>query len=73
MSEVIVGLFIVYCPPVNGGIGTRDIQFLHFGVPAAPFALFLMFYDEIRKILVNRAANVKTGEKPGWWFRNYSY
>jgi len=73
MSEVIVGLLIVYCHPVNGGIGTRDVIFLHFGVPAAPFALIILFYDEIRKILVNRAAEVKKGQKPGWWFRNYAY
>jgi len=42
-------------------------------MPAVPFALIILFYDEMRKILVNRDADVKTGEKPGWWYRNYAY
>jgi len=72
-AEIMLGLLLVYVPAINGGIGTRGLQFLHFGVPAVPFALWMMFYDEMRKLLVNRSADVKTGEKPGWWYRNYSY
>jgi len=54
-------------------IGFRDLTFLHFGVPAAPFALFILFYDEMRKYLVNKAADVPEGDRPGWWMRNYAY
>jgi len=70
---VFCGLIMIYVPAINIGIGTRDVIFLHCGVPAAPFCLFLMFYDEIRKILVNRDGDVKPGQKPGWWYRNYAY
>jgi len=46
---------------------------MHYSIPGIPFALFIMFYDEMRKILVNKSADVPIGDKPGWWFRNYAY
>jgi len=72
-SEVVLALLFAYIPGLNYGIGTRDVSFLHYGFPAAPFSLFIMFYDEMRKILVNISAKVQEGEKPGWWARNYAY
>jgi len=72
-AEVVLCLCLAFIPGINSGIGTRDINFLHFGVPAVPFTLFILFYDEMRKFFIAKSLNVKDGEKPGWWYRNCSW
>jgi sodium/potassium-transporting ATPase subunit alpha len=71
--EVCLLFIVTYIPGLNYILGTRDLQFLHFGMPALPFVLFILFYEEMRKILVNRSLEVPRGEKPGWWYRNYAW
>jgi len=55
-------------------MGTRDVTWYHFGLPALPFSLGILIYDETRKWIVLRSwKGVKDGEMPGWWARNFSY
>jgi len=71
--EICLLFLITYVPGLHYILGTRDLQFLHFGMPALPFVLWILFYEEMRKILVNRSSNVPAGAKPGWWYRNYAW
>ena len=73
IAELIFCMILAYIPVLNTVLGTRDVRFLHFGLGGLPFALFILIYDEIRKLLIsNSLKNVKEGEKPGWWYRNYN-
>eukprot|EP00359_Climacostomum_virens_P000955 CAMPEP_0204898890 /NCGR_PEP_ID=MMETSP1397-20131031/1538_1 /ASSEMBLY_ACC=CAM_ASM_000891 /TAXON_ID=49980 /ORGANISM="Climacostomum Climacostomum virens, Strain Stock W-24" /LENGTH=1138 /DNA_ID=CAMNT_0052066777 /DNA_START=88 /DNA_END=3504 /DNA_ORIENTATION=+ len=51
VSEIAITLFIVYVPPVHAALGTRPLEALHFAVPAMPFFIVIVTYDEIRKLL----------------------
>jgi len=74
MAETIFCILLAYIPGINDILGTRDIDFLMFGMAATPWALFMLIYDEIRKLLIARGLEgVRDGEKPGWWYRNYCY
>jgi len=73
-AEIIFALSLAYIPGIWTALGSRDVDFLHFGMPAVSFALFMLIYDEIRKYLI--VQGIKKGEKtgkPGWWYRNYCY
>jgi len=47
---------------------------MHFGLPALPFALGILFFDEIRKGLISYSCKgVKGDDMPGWWARNAAW
>jgi len=71
-SEVCLTFVLAYIPPLNVGLGTRDVMFLHYGWPAALFSIYLLIHDEIRKYLIK---NVKRtpGKPNNWWQRNTSW
>jgi len=67
-SETVLTLFLAYLRAINEGLGTRDVYFLHYGVPALPFSMFELLYEETRKFVVRNAKPAK--DKPSWWYRN---
>ena len=52
LFEFCVALILVYIPGVQFAISTRAISIPHFMIPAATFSLLILFYDEVRKLLV---------------------
>jgi len=73
MAETIFCILLAYIPGINDILGTRDIDFLMFGMAATPWALFMLIYDEIRKYLIRKRPKGGYREKPGWWYRNYCF
>lgn len=68
MAETIFAFLLAYIPFLNTAMATRDVTWYHFGLPALPFSLGILIYDEVRKMLVLRSwKGVKDGEMPGWW------
>lgn len=67
LFETVLGALLCYVTPLNGPLGTAPLVFLHFGVPAIPFAVVILMYDEIRKYLLR-----SLGEK-NWVERNTYY
>mmetsp|Transcript_14683 Transcript_14683/g.59712 ORF Transcript_14683/g.59712 Transcript_14683/m.59712 type:complete len:90 (-) Transcript_14683:381-650(-) len=53
--ETLLAVIIAYVPFIQTIIGTAPIRFVHW-LPGIPFALFELFYDEIRKYLIRRAS-----------------
>ena len=68
--ETVLGAILCYVRFLALPLGTRDLQFEHFGLPALPYFIVIFAYDEIRKAIMRRARNknVEKGEmdKPGW-------
>ncbi|KAL4494140.1 hypothetical protein ABPG72_016096 [Tetrahymena utriculariae] len=61
--ETILAIFLVLTPGVNQVFGGRPIDFFLFMIPAAPFSILVLAWDETRKYLV-RINN---------WFLKYCY
>lgn len=40
-------------------LGTRDLIFNHMGIPGLPFAIYILFWAELRKYLVNHLFDVR--------------
>merc|ERR1719187_178257 len=83
--ETALGALISYLPFVNYGLGTRPVYFVHWLAPL-PFAIFILAYDEIRKLLMRNLSKdfnifegckLKTpeeGDQPlNWVYRNTYY
>merc|ERR1712021_885 len=47
-TALVAGL--LYIPPLNVALGTRQIPFAHFAVPSFSFYIAIFFYDELRKL-----------------------
>lgn len=69
-TEVVIVIALVYIKPLNSVFGTRFLQPLHLAVPAMPFFVVLIVYDELRKLVI-RVQN-KDNLSPGW-IERYSY
>eukprot|EP01006_Ploeotia_vitrea_P056684 TRINITY_DN68116_c9_g3_i1.p2 TRINITY_DN68116_c9_g3~~TRINITY_DN68116_c9_g3_i1.p2 ORF type:complete len:1113 (-),score=653.57 TRINITY_DN68116_c9_g3_i1:66-3350(-) len=63
--ETCLGAFLCYVTPLNTPLGTRDIEFVHW-LPALPFAIVILVYDEIRKYLMRNLGK-------GNWFERFTY
>jgi len=50
-SETLLALFLCYCPFLDIALGTRPLQPRHW-LPALPFTLLILCYDELRKLLI---------------------
>lgn len=66
--EFALCLFLAYCRPINHVFGTRDVNFLHFGMYSYFFSVLMLMYDELRKFLIRNYPS-KDG-KPNWFVRN---
>lgn len=67
-TEVMLTIAIAYFYPFNVAFGTRDNIFMHFGVPAIPFAILQLVIDEIRKYFIRNLKPDAKG-KPHWFTR----
>eukprot|EP00172_Hildenbrandia_rubra_P000649 Plantae.Rhodophyta-Hildenbrandia_rubra.ctg13534.p1 GENE.Plantae.Rhodophyta-Hildenbrandia_rubra.ctg13534~~Plantae.Rhodophyta-Hildenbrandia_rubra.ctg13534.p1 ORF type:complete len:1169 (+),score=203.15 Plantae.Rhodophyta-Hildenbrandia_rubra.ctg13534:522-4028(+) len=52
--EFSIALALVYFPLLQFGFETRSLRFVHW-LPALPFALFIIIYDEVRKLMIRSA------------------
>jgi len=71
-SEAALCLILAYAHPINVALNSRDVIFLHFGVPSLPFSVIAMTYDEIRKYLI-RNLKSRDPRKPNWFERNHAW
>jgi len=72
LFETALACLLCYVPPLNIGLGTRDLNIWHLGVPSFPFFTVIFFYDELRKYLI-RDHRERYNNKPGWVERNTYY
>lgn len=84
--ETALGALISYLPFVNSSLGTRPVYFVHWLAPL-PFAIFILAYDEIRKLLMRNLSKdfrlfedrqilklPEEGDQPlNWVYRNTYY
>jgi hypothetical protein len=84
--ETTLGALLCYVPPFNSAFSTRPIYFVHWLAPL-PFAIFILSYDEIRKVLMRQLSadfewtkwstwlkKPEEGDQPkNWVFRNTYY
>jgi len=64
--ETTLGALLCYVPPFNEAFSTRPIYFVHWLAPL-PFAIFILSYDETRKVLMrNLSVNFKWFEPQSW-------
>jgi sodium/potassium-transporting ATPase subunit alpha len=68
-SEAALTLLLAYAKPVNVALNTRSLIFLHYGIPAIPFSIFSLLYEEWRKFMV-RNMKSRDPRKPNWFVRN---
>jgi len=65
--ETCLGMLLCYGgKAINMGLGTRPIEFVHW-LPAMPFMIFILSYDEVRKYLMRSLG------KDNWFYRNTYY
>ncbi|CAM9356690.1 unnamed protein product [Discosporangium mesarthrocarpum] len=77
--ETLLAAWLAYCPPINVGLGTRNLRLVHW-FPAMPFSVIIFVYDEIRKYLMRTTSpeviDKGTGQAKrvaGWLERNTYY
>ncbi|CBJ25862.1 conserved unknown protein [Ectocarpus siliculosus] len=77
--ETLLAAWLCYCPPINIGLGTRNLRLVHW-FPAMPFSMIIFMYDEIRKYLMRTTSpevmDKSTGQVKriaGWLERNTYY
>ncbi len=61
-------LVVCYIPPLSDALGTRGVIFMHYGLPALPFVIFIHLLDEFKKYMIRNAR--KPVDKPNWFERN---
>merc|ERR1711916_214123 len=59
--ETLLAAWMCYCPPINIGLGTRNIRITHW-MPGMPWSMLIFIYDEIRKYLM-RATSPEVVDK----------
>lgn len=70
IQEIVLIALLVYVPWLHDVFGTRPLRVVHL-LPAIPFAIFIIFYDELRKFLIRKGD--RTGNKLGKWLRYNTY
>lgn len=67
LFETSLGAIMCYSHEfVNRALGTAKIEFVHW-LPALPFMIFILSYDEVRKFLMRNLG------KDNWFYRNTYY
>lgn len=71
-SMFVLCMCLSYIEPINTVLGTRDLILPHFFLPAVPFGMLMLFYDECRKFLIRHypTDNIKHAN---WFERNCCY
>lgn len=62
--EVGLASLVVYCPGINTTLGFEPVEYYAI-LPAIPYALFIIIYDEIRKCIIRW--------NPGGWVEKETY
>ena len=70
IQEIVLIALLVYVPFLHDVFGTRNLRAVHL-LPAIPFAIFIIFYDETRKFFMRRGD--RNGNKLGKWLRYNTY
>lgn len=70
IQEIILIALLVYVPFLHDVFGTRPLRAVHL-LPAIPFAIFIIVYDELRKFFIRKGD--RTGNKLGQWLRYNTY
>jgi sodium/potassium-transporting ATPase subunit alpha len=73
--ETVLVAVLLYVPPLNIVLGTRQIAFPHFAVPSFSFFVAILFYDEMRKNFVRNGMVRENGKLKlkGWLVQNTYY
>lgn len=71
-SEFVLCICLAYIEPINTVLGTRDLILPHFFLPAVPFGLLMLFYDELRKFLIRHYPS-DDPKHANWFERNVCY
>lgn len=50
-SELILGILLTYVPFLNTGLGTEALNW-EYWIISIPFAIYIFFYDELRKLVI---------------------
>merc|ERR1719310_1006686 len=77
LFETILAAFLCYVPGVGDGLGTRPLRLLHW-MPAVPFSIIIVCYDEVRKLIMRNTSHKTTQGLQvimdyGWLARNTYY
>ena len=74
--ETVLALFLGFVPGLDFAFGSRSNHFLHFFIPAFPFFIYIITYEELRKYAIRyQTAKNKAQQtgKIGWFERNTLY
>lgn len=71
-SEYILSIILAYIEPVNLVFSTRDLTMNHYILPAVPFSILMLIFDETRKYLIRNFKRYDK-DKPNWFARNCLY
>ena len=63
--ETLLAAFLCYCPGIYKVLKVRGIKFLWW-LPALPFSLLILCYDEVRKLIMRKLP-------PGNWVERETY
>ncbi|KAJ5078231.1 intein-containing sodium/potassium-transporting atpase subunit alpha precursor [Anaeramoeba ignava] len=63
-TETLLAAVLTYIPWINPIFGTQPIRFVYW-LPALPFSLYILVYDELRKYFMRR--------NPGGWIEKNTY
>jgi sodium/potassium-transporting ATPase subunit alpha len=67
-TEILLVIILAYFLPLSTAFGFRDCIYMHFGIPAIPFAILQLLVDETRKFLIRTLPSDENG-KPHWFSR----
>jgi len=72
VAEFALCIILSQARPIHIALNTRDVVFLHAGIPSIPFSMILLFYSEARKYLVRNLKSLDP-RKPNWLERNTAW
>ena len=76
LFETLLAILIGFCPGIDVGFGGRRARFIYWFFPGFPFFMWIVCYDELRKLAMRleseKNKREKTG-KVGWIERNTLY
>lgn len=66
--ETVLVAILTYAPWLNLALGTRQLPFPHFLVPAFGFYVAIFMYDELRKLWIRQGMIKENGKTKliGW-------
>jgi len=65
LFETVLAAFLSYCPGMDKGLNMYPLRF-NWWLPALPFSLLILIYDEVRKFVIRQYP-------PGSWFERETY